>query len=174
MKKYILKDLNQEVKFGDRIIASNINSSEKPNFFINTILSKDNVDILIKEGIIEVVNDLSLYYLDYFNNHMKKVGYNNNYDESAITWFCNTYGYSSLLYILLKEIAEAMDGFYKTSISEGSDIYAISLTNGKVAKVKKDSIVNYNNFAAFRSFEDAETARLIVKPILAKMFPENY
>ena len=105
---------------------------------------------------------------------MNKVGYSGYYDEFAIEWFCDNYGYSSVLYILLKEIAEDMDEFYKTPISKSSDIYAISLTNGKVAKVDKNSIINYNNFAAFRSLKDAEVARDIVKPILKRMFPENY
>lgn len=75
--------------------------------------------------------------------------------------------------ILIKEIAIMLDDRYPGTINNSEEIYVISTFNGKVVKAKKDNIVNYKNFAAFRTVEDAETARCILKSLIVRMFGEE-
>lgn len=72
--------------------------------------------------------------------------------------------------IILKEIAIELDKKYKDHIKDSKEIYVISLLDGKIAKVDKNSIKNYKNFAAFRTKEDAEIAYTITEPLLKSMF----
>lgn len=72
--------------------------------------------------------------------------------------------------MVLREIAIELDKKYENHIDNSPEIYAISLTDGRIGKINKASIKNYRNFAAFRSIEDAKIACRITRDILKEMF----
>lgn len=60
--------------------------------------------------------------------------------------------------LLLKEIAVELDKQYAGHIKNSKEIWAVSVLNGSIGMVNKDEITTYDNFAAFRTKEDAKFA----------------
>ena len=60
--------------------------------------------------------------------------------------------------LLLKEIAEELDKQYAGHIKNSKEIWVVSVLNGSIGRVNKDEITTYDNFAAFRTKEDAKFA----------------
>lgn len=183
MVKYFSTQSKKEVHFGD--IITFVNSCETPfgkgQMSVDVTVTKSNIDILLKEGILyKQGSDKPTDYVWYFNNYAQRINKGNIFledevfDSKSINFFGEKYGYNIILSIVLKEIADTLNTEYSEPISKGDFVYAISLINGKIAEVAKDRIVNYNNFTAFRTMEDAKFAKKVVTPLLMKMFPENY
>lgn len=72
--------------------------------------------------------------------------------------------------LLLREIAIMLDSKYEGRIENSEEIWTISIFNGSVAKVNKNFIKNFRNFAAFRSEEDAMTAKKLLSSRIRQMF----
>ena len=72
--------------------------------------------------------------------------------------------------MVLREVATELDKKYKDHIEKSSEIYVISMFDGRITKANKVHIKNYKNFAAFRSVDDAKIACKIMKDILKNMF----
>ena len=183
MVKYFSTQTKKEVHFGD--IITFVNSCETPfgkgQMSVDVTVTKSNIDALLKEGILyKQGSDRPTDYVWYFNNYSQKINKGNIFledevfDSKSINFFGEKYGYNLILSIVLKEIANTLNAEYSEPISKGDFVYAISLINGKIVEVTKDRIVNYNNFTAFRTLEDAKFAKKVVTPLLIKMFPENY
>lgn len=77
-------------------------------------------------------------------------------------------------HIMLKEIARMLDKKYVGHISESKDIFVISTFDSLIHKANKSAIKSYNNFAAFRTHEDAVVAWNLLRPQIIEMFPEIY
>ena len=60
--------------------------------------------------------------------------------------------------LLLKEIAVELDKQYAGHIKNSKEIWVVSVLNGSICMVNKDEVTTYNNFAAFRTKEDAKFA----------------
>ena len=60
--------------------------------------------------------------------------------------------------LLLKEIAVELDKQYDSHIKNSKEIWVVSVLNGSIGRVNKDEVTTYNNFAAFRTKEDAKFA----------------
>lgn len=60
--------------------------------------------------------------------------------------------------LLLKEIAVGLDKRYDSHIKNSKEIWVVSVLNGSIGRVNKDEITTYDNFAAFRTKEDAKFA----------------
>lgn len=60
--------------------------------------------------------------------------------------------------LLLKEIAVELDKQYAGHIKNSKEIWVVSVLNGSIGMVNKDEITTYDNFAAFRTKEDAKFA----------------
>ena len=60
--------------------------------------------------------------------------------------------------LLLKEIAVELDKQYAGHIKNSKEIWVVSVLNGSICVVNKDEITTYDNFAAFRTKEDAKFA----------------
>ena len=61
----------------------------------------------------------------------------------------------AVMSIVLQVIARALDSNYPDHISKSEEIYIVNSLNGKVQKVDKKVIRNYQYFAAFRTLDDA-------------------
>ena len=72
--------------------------------------------------------------------------------------------------LLLREIAIMLDSKYEGRIENSEEIWTISIFNGSVAKVNKNFIKNFRNFAAFRSEGDAMTAKKLLSSRIRQMF----
>lgn len=178
MKKYFIKGSNTEVKLGDKftVVRDCDTTLGEGKTIVSVVVTNSNIDSLIEEGILEVKDIYdNKSYVDYFNTYMaKREPEYTYYTQNDIIESCEIIGYNIVLQVVLKEIADTLNSNYNEPIEKSKSIYAISLTNGKIARLNKDCIVNYNNFAAFRTFEDVAYARAVVTPLLIKMFPENY
>ena len=60
--------------------------------------------------------------------------------------------------LLLKEIAVELDKQYDSHIKNSKEIWVVSVLIGSICMVNKDEVTTYNNFAAFRTKEDAKFA----------------
>ena len=60
--------------------------------------------------------------------------------------------------LLLKEIAVELNKQYAGHIKNSKEIWVVSVLNGSIGRVNKDEITTYDNFAAFRTKEDAKFA----------------
>ena len=60
--------------------------------------------------------------------------------------------------LMLKEIAVELDKQYAGHIKNSKEIWVVSVLNGSIGRVNKDEITTYDNFAAFRTKEDAKFA----------------
>lgn len=61
----------------------------------------------------------------------------------------------AVMNVVLQVIARALDSYYPDHISKSEAIYIVNSLNGKVQKVDKKVIRNYQYFAAFRTLDDA-------------------
>lgn len=183
MVKYFSTQTKKEVHFGD--IITFVKSCETPfgkgQMSVDIAVTISNIDALLKEGILyKQGNDRPIDYVWYFNNYAQRINKGNIFledevfDSKSINFFSEKYGYNIILSIVLKEISNTLNSEYSEPISKSDSVYAISLISGKIVEIKKDTIVNYNNFTAFRTLEDAKFAKKVVTPLLMKMFPENY
>lgn len=80
--------------------------------------------------------------------------------------------YSSVFFILLREIAIELDKQYKDHINNCEELFTISLMDGRIHKVPRKYIKNFRNFAAFRTEQDAKIACRILRNELKHMFKE--
>lgn len=77
---------------------------------------------------------------------------------------------SAVFSILLKEIAIDLDRKYKDHINNCTELFVVSLLDGRIHKVPRAYIKNFRNFAAFRTEEDAKIACNILRTELKGMF----
>lgn len=74
----------------------------------------------------------------------------------------------------LIEVAIVLDEKYDNHIENSKEIYVISCLNGEISKVKDlNKIKNFKNFAAFRTLEDAITAKKILEEPMKQLFKRD-
>lgn len=174
--KYIIKDTNEEIKFGETIETTHMVDTifGTVEAFFKTTLTEDNVDTFVKEGILTVVEDTPEplkpvgYYLA---KYCKRLGWDIKRFTNSFADICSV-NPAPLFIALLKEIAIDMDKKYDGHISECDSHYVVSPVDGGVHKAK--GLNNFRNISAFRTAEDAISALLILKEIHQEMFPELY
>lgn len=72
--------------------------------------------------------------------------------------------------LMLKEIAVELDKKYDSHIKNSKEIWVVSVLDGSIGRVNKEEITTYNNFAAFRTKEDAKFAL----KVLAKQYNDIF
>lgn len=181
MKKYFTKE-GKEVKLGDKFIAE----VKKKNMYsrIEVTVTRETLPCLISFGYIteKEVQD-KIPNSEFINGEKSTIGYYINKIALRLNWNSNkTVKYldninniypKTVFDILLKEIAIELDKKYEDHITKSPNIYGISSINGEVVKLDKNAIVNYKNFAAFRTEEDAHIATIILNPIMKEIFMEH-
>lgn len=98
---------------------------------------------------IEPVNTDPNFYLDSF-------------DETPMTENMQQGG---MEFLVLMHIAVLMDQRYSRNIKDSRTIYWCNPTNGRVEKLDKIKVKNFNRFPAFRTREDAIAALIILSKI---------
>lgn len=174
MEKFVLAN-GKEVKVGDTLTKMEKVDvmGQEVVAFSRILVTEDNIQFLVKEGIIKPVKEESStipldidFYVEKIANKMgwkleKTWNYLNNVDAVLP---------SAAFSMVLREIAIELDKKYNDHIENSPEIYVISMFDGRITKANKAHIKNYRNFAAFRNIEDAKIACKIVKPILKDMF----
>lgn len=183
MEKIYLKN-GKEVKLGDTL--TKVSKVKDPFFGKDTIVqhivvvTEDNLPELFEAGIVttksvktvvkktEVPMELEYYIQKIANKLNWKVEKVYNYLNNVDTILP-----AAAFSMVLREIAIELDKKYEDHIEKSSEIYVISLFDGRITKANKAHIRNYRNFAAFRTIEDAKIACTITRDILKEMFKNN-
>ena len=155
-KRYIFKKSGSAINIGDKINVGRI----------SVIVSETNIPLLIRYNIIEEVK-LKI------NDYAKRITDKLKLDSSIGNLFLASLTVVNpgvVFSLLLKEIAIEIDNRYEGHISKSSEIYCVSVLNGKIKKINKDNIHTYEHFAAFRTKEDALEAIRILKVLYQDMF----
>ena len=184
MKKYFLKDNGKEVKFGDFVLGTHKFGNTVTK--ILTTFDEDSIDVLKDLGIViekDVKKDVKDEKFD--------INFINCYLDSVYNWLANKLDISvqgaknylmdledinpsAALNIYLKRISKVLIRKYdKTPIRNLSEIYIVSIYDGKVKAICPKDIKNLSHFAWFRSKEDAEFARRCVINLIEKMFGKD-
>lgn len=174
MKKLIFVGTGKEVEMGKQIVFYIQSAYGKiPTHCV--IINEESLPYLIEEGVIKEVEEEGThvdpnFYLEHLadrihwnvDNLRKYLG--NLYTIYPIAVFS----------ILLREVAIVLDEKYGNHIKNSKEIYAISSLNGEIIKIKDlNKIKNFKNFAAFRTLEDALTAKHILKDPMKQLFKRD-
>lgn len=80
----------------------------------------------------------------------------------------------AVLAILLREVAVILDRQYPDHIENSEKIYTIDMAKGEIVEVKDiHKIKNFRNFAAFRTIQDAVTAKKVLKDFMLAAFSKG-
>jgi hypothetical protein len=171
-KKYILKSTGEEVKFGDKIISEEI---KKFSFGAITIYSEEylnanNIEDYIKKGVIKVVEEKepSINTTFIIKSIARRLQKNTKYVASLLEDL-NKICPRAVFDILLQETALYFYNEDPKAFDEATDYYSLRTKDGKVGKVTVIS----NYIPLFKSAEDAEKARIILKDQLNMMYGKS-
>ena len=179
MEKFVLTANGKEVKVGDKLVKyAKVNTPIGEGIIAQEVLVDENViSELLKAGVIksvvgDIVADVPMEIDYYVEKIVKRLGWK---VDKAFNYLDNVYAImpAAALSMVLREIAIELDKKYEDHIEKSSEIYVISMLDGRITRANKAHIKNYRNFAAFRSIEDAKVACRIVKPVLKEMFKSD-
>lgn len=172
MSKLIFKETGKEVKMGDKLIqVVTMFGLSVPVKEI--IVSKKTIPDLIKQGVIvEEGADKGIDFdIPAAVVHLaERIGWNSsNLDK----YLDNLYKISpaAVFSVLLKEVAIMLDEKYPDHINKSKEVWVISTLDGEIKQIKElHKIKNFRNFAAFRSLDDALTAKKIMTLALQDLY----
>lgn len=179
MEKIYLTN-GKEVQIGDTL--TKVSKVKDPSFGKGTIVqhivvTKDILPKLLEAGIVTttkptksvVETEVPMELEYYIQKIAEKLGWKvekvYNYLNSVDTILP-----AAAFSMVLREIAIELDKKYEDHIEKSSEIYIISMLDGRITKANGAHIKNYRNFAAFRTIEDAKIACRITRDILKDMF----
>ena len=173
MNKLKLKKTGKEVKMGEKLIKVvelfGVPVPIAPQIELNETTLPD----LIKHGIIVMEDsdsDIDVTMVSAVQHLANRIGWSK---ENIEKYFNNLYKISpvAVFEIVLKEVAILLDEKYPDHISNSKEIWAINKVNGEIQKLKDLSkIKSFQHFAAFRSLEDALTAKKVMAPALKDLY----
>lgn len=167
-----LKQNGKEVKMGEKLIKT-VDLFGFPIPIEVIEVNKSTLADLIKSGIIveECPDDTSDFTIEDVVKHLaNRIGWD---IKNLEKYFNNLYKISpvALFEIILKEVAIILDKKYPDHISNSKEIWVINKVNGRIQKLKDLSkIKSFKHFAAFRSLEDAITAKKVMAPALEDLY----
>lgn len=171
MKKLIFVKTGKEVEMG-KTLAFGMNSAYGFVPFHAVIICEESIPFLIEEGIIKEVENEEIPTEPYF--YIKHLADRIRWNvENLRKYLSNLYTIypAAVFSIMLREVAIVLDEKYDNHIENSKEIYVISCLNGEISKVKDlNKIKNFKNFAAFRSLEDAITAKKILEEPMKQLF----
>ena len=171
MKKYKIKETGKEIKVGDRItiVTSRKTSfgelNAKETFPVNTII----LEQLVKKGLVEVTTPKKNEELSFYVKLLaQKLG--RSYDDTAsMLDDMNKVCSRAVLDLLLDTIAQVFYNEDPDAFDKAEHYYSIRLYDGKCGEVHKV----HSRIPLFKSIEDVEAAREILKEQLVYMYGES-
>lgn len=175
MKKYVFVKTGNPVEMGEVLVRRVSTGFGIVNQF--TTITEDLLPELLLKGIIKEYKEdvVSLpenisYYTEHLANRL-------NWKTENLLKYLDTLSIineAAVFSILLREIAIVLDTQYPDHIERSKEIYAISLTDGEIHKLRElHKIKNFRNFAAFRTVEDALCAKQILKDFMKELFKRS-
>ena len=171
MKKYKIKQTGKEIKIGDTI---NIVTTRKTSFGVLKTIEKFSVtrellSVLLKKELIESVEPVKNEELSFYVEMLaQKLG--RDYEEvCSMLDDMNKVCSRAVLDLLLDTIAQVFYNDDPQGFDEAEHYYSIRLYDGKCGEVHKV----HSRIPLFKSKEDVEAAREILKDQLVYMYGEN-
>lgn len=171
MKKLIFVGTGKEVEMGKQIVFYIQSAYGKiPTHCV--IINEESLPYLIEEGVIKEVEEEGTHVdPNFYLEHLaKRIHWN---VDNLRKYLCNLYTIypAAVFSILLREVAIVLDEKYGNHIENSKEIYVISCLSGEISRVKDlNKIKNFKNFAAFRTLEDAITAKKILEEPMKQLF----
>lgn len=174
MKKLIFVGTGKEVEMGKQIVFYIQSAYGKiPTHCV--IINEESLPYLIEEGVIKEVEEEGTHVdPNFYLEHLaKRIHWN---VENLRKYLSNLYTIypAAVFSIILREVAIVLDEKYDNHIKNSKEIYVISSLNGEIIKIKDlNKIKNFKNFAAFRTLEDAITAKKILEEPMKQLFKRD-
>lgn len=180
MKKYYNPATKKEYALGDHVVFS-AKSPEGATVTLSTPITKGILPILLEVGFLKEKSnkpellkreDIPMDLMFYVN----LLAQNKDWTLGKTVEFLNEVSgvYPSATFdILQMVIAKYLDEQYPDHIKNSPRIFGICASDGKVIEVYKEDIVNFRNFAAFRSPEDAGIACRILRDFKRALFKKS-
>lgn len=174
MKKLIFVGTGKEVEMGKQIVFYIQSAYGKiPTHCV--IINEESLPYLIEEGVIKEVEEEGTHVdPNFYLEHLaKRIHWN---VENLRKYLSNLYTIypAAVFSIMLREVAIVLDEKYDNHIKNSKEIYVISSLNGEIIKIKDlNKIKNFKNFAAFRTLEDAITAKKILEEPMKQLFKRD-
>ena len=163
----------EEVRIGDILVKGD-------KFYV---VDEEIIPVLIEQGVLctkeslsEKKKDIDGITKDDLAFYINKVAQRFGWKPAKACNYLNTidsYYPAAAFTIVLREIAIELDKKYEDHISNSPEIYSISLTDGRITRLYKNSIRSYKNFAAFRTIDDAKFACKVLREVLKDMFRDG-
>lgn len=174
MKKLIFVKTGKEVEMCNTF-ASGMNGAYGFMPFYTVVVCEESIPFLIKEGIIKEVENEEIPTELYF--YIKHFADRTHWNVENLRKYLNnlyTIYPAAVFSIMLREVAIVLDEKYDNHIKNSKKIYVISSLNGEIIKIKDlNKIKNFKNFAAFRTLEDAITAKKILEEPMKQLFKRD-
>lgn len=173
MNKLKLKETGKEVKMGEKLIKV-VELFGVPLPVAQVEVNETTLPDLIKHGIVVAEgsdSDIDVTIESAVQHLANRIGWNK---ENLEKYFNNLYKISpaAVFEIVLKEVAILLDEKYPDHISNSEQVWTIRMTDGKIVQITSP-IKSFNNFAAFRTLEDAIEAKKVMKEALADLFKRD-
>lgn len=175
MKKLIFVKTGKEVEMGNTL-AFGMDSAYGLMPFYTVVVCEESIPSLIKEGIIKEVENEEIPTEPYF--YIKHLADRIHWNvENLRKYLSNLYTIYpvAVFSIMLREVAIVLDEKYDNHIKNSKEIYVMNSLNGEIIKIKDlNKIKNFKNFAAFRTLEDAITAKKILEEPMKQLFKREW
>lgn len=172
MKKYFDKQ-GIEFKSGDSVMVSFINAFGDP-VCIPAIIDEAMLEETVKSGLLRVEEEggtrLDIWF--YIEHLAERIKWKVENVERYLNKLYNIYP-AAVFSILLREVAIVLDEKYPDHIEKSPEIWYISGSSGRICKMdpkQREKVVNFRNFAAFRTLNDAVAAKHILKVPMQELF----
>lgn len=174
MRKLIFVENGKEVEMG-KTLAFGMNSAYGFLPFYTVTICEKSIPFLIEEGVIKEVEDEGTHIdPNFYLEHLAgRIHWN---VDNLRKYLGNLYTIypAAVFSIMLREVAIVLDEKYDNHIKNSKEIYVISSLNGEIIKIKDlNKIKNFKNFAAFRTLEDAITAKKILEEPMKQLFKRD-
>lgn len=169
MREFVTENGNR-VKEGDNLVRATI--TLLGGFIIDTVtLDEESIPVFVKQGVLTEVSPvpLPLSTSCCIKHLAKRIKWSIQNLEKYLDNLYKIYP-AALFSIILRELALIMDEKYPDHISNSEQIWTIRVTDGKIVRVATDHIKSFNNFAAFRTLEDAIEAKKVMNKALEDLF----
>lgn len=177
-KKYVFVGTGDSVCEGDKFGGAIVCKSGDIFFFdcinehaITKLLSEGFIKEVKKEPVHSSVDDIT------FETIIMSIAKRLKWKVDNVFKYLDNLAYineGAVLSILLREVAIILDRQYPDHIENSGKIYTIDMAKGEVVGVKDiHKIKNFRNFAAFRTIQDAVTAKKVLKDFMLAAFSKD-
>lgn len=172
MRKYFNKE-GVEFKDGDFVMLGVIDKVTGEAGYVPVMVTEEMLEKAVRDGVLTSEEDGTHLDINYYVEHLaERIGWN---QENLAKYLDNLYKIypTAVFHILLREVAIVLDQKYPDHIERSEEIWFISTATGKIhrmSEAQRERVINFKNFAAFRTLEDAKAAMHIMKVPMKELF----